>query len=205
MNPSISGEAVVFAGSPRKGGNSDAAAQAFAQGVREAGGQVRVIPLRGHDLMPCRGCYGCRPDLGGRCVLPDAQAVVELYETLLRAPLLAFAAPVFFYHLPAHAKAFIDRSQPWYLRWEAGDPLMRALPRRTAHALLVSGRAEGERLFEGTLLTLKYFFLTFNVRLAPAAELRGFDGPRDLTANPAALDGLRARGTAAWQALSAAP
>ncbi len=192
-------EAVIYAMSPRQGGNSDAAARAFAEGVRAAGGEARIMALRGADLMPCRGCYGCRADLGGRCVLPDAAAVAELYRPLLEARLLAFAAPIYFYHLPAQAKAFIDRSQPWHLRREAGDPVLAALPPRRAVPLLVSGRARGERLFEGSLLTLKYFLLSFNVRLAGAVELRGYDDSHDLEADQEALERTRGAGAQAWR------
>ncbi|EPR41761.1 NADPH-dependent FMN reductase [Desulfovibrio sp. X2] len=195
----MKGEAVIYAMSPRRGGNSDAAARAFAEGVREAGGEARFLALREFDLMPCRGCYGCRPDLGGRCVLPDASTTQALFAPLLEAPLVAFASPIFFYHLPAMAKAFVDRSQPWYLRAEAGDPALSVLPRRLAHPILVSGRPRGEKLFEGTLLTLKYFAMPFNLRLADPVELRGYDAPRDLEEDAAALADIRAAGAEAWR------
>lgn len=195
----MSNEAVIYAMSPRQGGNSDVAARAFAEGVREAGGEARVIALREYDLMPCRGCYGCRKDLGGRCVLPDAAAALDLFRPLLEAPLLAFASPIFFYHLPAHAKAFIDRGQPWYLRREAGEELMVNLPKRSAVPILVSGRPRGEKLFEGTLLTLKYFLMPFNVRLAKAVELRGYDDRHDLVEDEAAMRSVRIAGEQAWR------
>ena len=180
--------------------NSDAAARAFAEGVRAAGGEARVIALREFDLLPCRGCYGCRKDMSGRCVLPDAVSATDLFRPMLEAPLLAFASPIFFYHLPAQAKAFIDRSQPWYLRREAGDELLVNLPKRQAVPILVSGRPKGERLFEGTLLTLKYFLMPFNVRLTKAVELRGYDDRHDLEEDEQALRRVRIAGEEAWRA-----
>lgn len=195
----VSREAVIFALGPRRGGNSDAAARAFAEGVRAAGGQARVVALRDAPLLPCQGCHGCRAELGGSCVLPDAAQAEALFAPLLAAPLLALAAPIYFYHLPAQAKAFIDRSQPWYERREAREAAMLALPPRLAVPLLVAGRPRGERLFEGTLLTLKYFLKPFNVSLGEAVELRGYDGPGDLAQDEAALLRLRVAGETAWR------
>ncbi|WP_029895318.1 flavodoxin family protein [Desulfohalovibrio reitneri] len=194
-------DALILAGSPRAGGNSDAAARAMAEGVESAGGSARVVHLRSLDVMPCRGCYGCRRDLGGRCVLPDSSGVVDVYEDLMRAPMVAFASPIFFYHMPGVAKTFVDRSQPWYLRWMEGDGELRSLPRRTAPVALVAGRPTGEKLFDGLMLTLKYWLVTFNIVPAEPLALRGKDQPGDLEADAGAMDALREYGRKGWLGL----
>ena len=66
----------------------------------------------------------------------------------------------------AHPKALIDRAQAyWYLKRNQ-DPGILALPPRQAHALLIAARSKGEKLFQGSLSTLRYFFEPFNIDLA---------------------------------------
>lgn len=190
---------LVLQCSPRAGGNSDVAARAFAQGLAEAGARPRVLALRDFQVRPCRGCGACA---GGRaCVLGADDDAGRIFELLLAAPLVAVAAPIYFYHLPAGFKALIDRSQALYERREAGDPAMTTLAQRPAWALLLAGRPRGERLFEGSLLTLKYFLAVFGLRLAGHLEFRGKDGPEALARDAEALERLRLQGAQTWSSL----
>ena len=193
--------AVLFRCSPRQGGNSDTAARMFLAGVRQAGGDAREVRLADYAIEPCLGCGACRRSPGRRCVLADKDQAEELFGLLLAAPFILFASPIYFYHLPAHFKAFIDRSQSYYEKSMALDAAVTGLPRRAAHVVLIAGRPTGERLFEGSLLTLKYFLVNFNYVLAEPLTLRGKDGPSDLAADETACALLRERGAAAWQAL----
>lgn len=187
------GPMAVFLCGPRPGGNSDAAGLAFAAGLAATGREARVIRLREHGLAPCRGCGACAKP-GNRCPLDrEDDAAEALFEAVKAAPLAVFAAPIYFYHVPALFKAFIDRAQRHYEARLAGA----TLPERPAHVLLVSGRPRGERLFEGALLTLKYFFWPFHLRLEEPCLLRGFDAPGDLAADAQALGRITALGRAA--------
>jgi hypothetical protein len=128
----------------------------------------------------------------------DTDQAEELFAPLLAAPVVLFAAPIYFYHLPAQFKGLIDRSQRYYALREKGDPRVAALPRRPAHVVLAAGRPTGEKLFEGSLLTLKYFLHSFNRSLDGTLLFRGKDRPGDLAADPAACDDLRGLGERAW-------
>ncbi|MEG6551969.1 flavodoxin family protein [Desulfocurvibacter africanus] len=192
---------VLFRCSPRQGGNSDMAARMFLAGLRQAGGDAREVRLADYAIEPCLGCGACRRSPGRRCVLADRDQAEELFGLLLAAPFVLFASPIYFYHLPAHFKAFIDRSQSYYEKGMALDPSITGLPRRTAHVILVAGRPTGERLFEGSLLTLKYFLVNFKYALSEPLTLRGKDGPDDLAADEAACALLRESGAAAWRSL----
>jgi hypothetical protein len=44
----------------------------------------------------------------------------------------------------------------------------------------VAARARGEKLFDGSMLTLKYFFDLFNIRVMDGCQLMGYDQPDDL-------------------------
>ncbi len=190
--------ALIFSCSPRAGGNSDAAARALAGGLASAGGLSEIITLRRYPLAGCTGCGACDRDPARRCVLPDAAAAHGLFERILAAPLVCFTAPIYFYHLPALFKAFIDRSQPYYYRWAAGEPLLNPPEPRPALAVLVAGRPAGERLFEGSLLTLRYFVKLFGFKLTESVAFRGKDAAGDLTADIAAQHAIRALARRAW-------
>ena len=179
--------AAVFLCGPRAGGNADTAGLAFAEGLRQAGLSPRIIPLREYAVAPCRGCGACAVAAEHRCPLSEADDVESLFVTLRQADNLAFASPIYFYHVPALFKAFIDRAQRHYEIRLGEEPQGPQLPDRPARILLVAGRRQGERLFEGTLLTLKYFLWPFHRRPSGPCLLRGMDAPGDLAADGPAL------------------
>ena len=183
---------VVFLASPRAKGNSDTAAQHFAEGARAAGAEPEVLALRDYKLLACTGCGVCAKGTG--CAQDGKDDASRLHTKLLTAPWVAFAAPIYFYHLPAHFKAFIDRSQALWERRTAEDPALVNLPRRPAYALLVGARPRGEQLFTGSLLTLKYFLWTFNMTVADSRLYYGMDGRNDLAADAGACQTARAFG-----------
>jgi len=189
--------AALFACSPRAGGNSDTAADLLRKGVGEAGGDVSLYRLREYSLLPCTGCGGCERQ--NECVLENRDDCRILFRALLRAPVLFFAFPIFFYHVPAGFKAWIDRGQSYFVRAQRGDPYLASLPPRTAHVVMVAGRPTGEKLFEGSLLTLKYFLKPFNITLGEPLVFRGKDSPGDLGDDLQAVKSIRKRGRRVWE------
>ena len=189
---------VVFACSPRKGGNSDHAALSFARGIRDAGGDCRMIMLREYRVSPCLGCSACART--GHCVLAHEDDVADLFALIMRAPFLFFASPIYFYHLPAMFKGFIDRGQSYYMRVLHRDARMLALPSRRAYMALCAGRPRGERLFEGSLLSMKYFLQIFHCTMHGHLGFYGMDGPQDLLKDPQSLAAVRNMGAEAWHA-----
>ena len=152
--------------SPRPGGNSDLAAECFARSLR---GPSRLERLRDYSIAPCVACDGC---LGrGVCVRPDGAD--RLFDLMDQASGLVLTAPVYFYHLPAQAKAWIDRGQARYLARQSG--LSKSGPIRPAYLVLVAGRPQGDLLFEGMLLSLRYFLEVCDYCIAGQVLLRGVD------------------------------
>ncbi|MFW5791761.1 MAG: flavodoxin family protein [Desulfohalobiaceae bacterium] len=178
---------VIFSCSPRPGGNSDTAADLLARGVAQKGAAARVVHLRDYAVEPCIGCYRCRSNPTGRCFQEESDQSRPLFAHLLEAPLVMFCSPIFFYHLPAHFKAFIDRGQSYYVRRERGDTAILDLPHRRAQVVLQAGRPAGEQLFSGSLLTLRYFLKLFNIGLTEPLLFRGKDGPNDLKSDEQAV------------------
>ncbi|SKA78190.1 Flavodoxin-like fold [Desulfobaculum bizertense DSM 18034] len=191
-------QSAIFSCSPSAHGCCDIAADNFAQGVQAAGGALRGDFLRRYKIEPCQGCYRCKHDRNRACYLTKIDHSDSLFQRLYDAPFAFFSAPIYFYHVPAHFKAWIDRSQCYFLRKEDGDETLNALPRRKAYVSLCAGRKDGEKLFEGTLLTLKYFLRIFNFELQEPYLYRGSDA-----GDPELADTIRqemqALGERAWQ------
>ena len=78
---------LILSASLRAGSNSEALANAFADGARAAGHTVEVISLRGKNIAFCRGCLACQTL--GRCVIDDD--AVAITEKMRHADMIAFA------------------------------------------------------------------------------------------------------------------
>ncbi len=176
--------AVIYACSHRKGGNSDLAAELLAHGVQEAGGTAEILSIRDFSVLPCASCGFCdkSTDHRGRkrCILGSKDQAWELFAPMLTAKTVLFASPIYFYHLPSLFKTWIDRSQMFWTARMAGESWIANLPKRKAHTILVAGRPTGDKLFDGARTTLKYFTWNFNLELATPLCFRGVDEPGDL-------------------------
>lgn len=161
----------------------------FVQGVRSSGGHVEVTFLRDFTILPCNACHFCFENADTTCALSGRDDAVHIFQQLEEAPLVFIAAPIFFYHLPAQFKAFIDRAQCYWAKREKERqaPHWKPLANpRPGIAGLVAARAQGDKLFEGSLLTLKYFLDLFGVRMQENCQLMGYDGPNDLASDDVA-------------------
>lgn len=96
---------VVLKASPRKNGNSNALAAAFAEEAREGGVSVTEYDVTNMKIDGCRGCYGCMKK--GVCVFHDDFEKVA--EDLRDADGIVISSPVYWYTFPAQIKAVIDR------------------------------------------------------------------------------------------------
>jgi len=91
-----------------------------------------------------------------------------IYEALEKSERVVLAAPIYFYNVPAQAKAVIDRTQAlWtrkYIREETGRGAAEGRDRRGF--FIGVGATKGKRLFDGTLQTMRYFFDAIDVEYA---------------------------------------
>lgn len=198
--PELDRSVLIFQCSHRSGGNSDAAAEQVALGVREAGGTARVVAVRDYSVLACLACRACAKHKDSACVLRKKDQAEELFALLLAAPSVVFCSPIYFYALPSQCKTWIDRSQRFWEARRKGDAWLLAYPERQGFACLVGGQPTGQKLFEGARLTLKYFLVNFAITLAEPVGLRGKDERGDLAADPLALDRALALGREAWAA-----
>ena len=101
---------LVLSTSPRKGGNSDALADAFVRGAQEAGNQVEKITLYDKTIGFCKGCLSCQNTQ--RCIIrDDADAITQ---KMLTADVIAFATPIYYYGMCGQMKTLLDRANPMF-------------------------------------------------------------------------------------------
>ncbi|MDX9873214.1 MAG: flavodoxin family protein [Clostridia bacterium] len=102
--------ALIIAGSPRKGGNSDILCDQFIKGAIEAGYATDKIYLQDQKMGFCMACYGCQKN--GVCVQKDD--VAAILEKMAGADIIVLATPVYYYSMTGQLKTLIDRTLPRY-------------------------------------------------------------------------------------------
>ncbi len=111
---------VIISSSPRKNGNSDTLCRQFEKGAKEVGHNVEYISLVDTHIGYCIGCYACKRS--GKCFQNDAMN--EISEKLLKADVIVFGTPVYFYTMSGQLKVFIDRLVPCYEKISADIYIM---------------------------------------------------------------------------------
>lgn len=163
---------LVLEGSPRRGGNSQVLMDAVARGIVRGGGSVERIRVAELRLAPCIGCGGC--DKSGHCVVKDE--MTGLYEKIVAAHRLLLVSPIYFYSLTAQLKAVIDRGQALWNRkhLQLNKGLWHEDPGRKGYLVAVAA-TRGAKVFEGAILTAKYFFDATGFAYGGELLVRGID------------------------------
>lgn len=169
-------------GSPRREGNTSKLLQQAIAGAKDSGARVESIVLRDLRMSPCLEIYGCKKD--GRCVIEDDFQGV--YDQLLAADGMIIATPVFFYTASAHTKILIDRCQSLWVKknWVAPETSNESKTFRRQGLLISVGATRGKKLFDGMLLTIKYFFDVLDMDLWRSLLYRGLDFKGDVDKHP---------------------
>jgi len=170
-------------GSPRRQSNTEILLDKALEGAREAGAEVEKMIVSKLKISPCLEIYACRKD--GNCAIKDDMQV--LYKKLLEADHVIFASPIFFYGVTSQAKAIIDRCQAlWVRRHVLG---IGKEDKRVRRGVFISvGATRGKRLFDGAVLTVKYFFDAIGVKYSGDLLVRGIDNKSQIKEHPAALE-----------------
>jgi len=192
-------EITAVYGSPRYHGNTAALLKKAVRGARDGGGRVNEIFLRDLKISPCLEIYGCKKT--GRCVIQDD--FQNLVDQILASQGLMLASPVFFYAVSAQTKLLMDRCQSLWVNkyWIKRIPAGRGSPIRKGLFISV-GATKGKKLFDGMLLSIKYFFDVLDMELWKALLYRGLDFEGDVLKYPEYLDEAYHAGKEFAQALS---
>jgi multimeric flavodoxin WrbA len=178
-------------GSPRRKGNTSLLLKKAVEGARTAGATVEEIVLRDLRMSPCLEIYGCKET--GRCVIKDD--FQPLYDKLLACRGLILASPIFFYTVSALTKIMMDRCQSLWVKryWIEKTPFGKK--DYSKKGLFISvGATKGKKLFDGVLLTARYFFDALDAELWKALLYRDIDFEGDVLKHPEYLEEAFAAG-----------
>jgi multimeric flavodoxin WrbA len=171
-------------GSPRRGGNTELLLEEALKGAESEGAEVERIYLSDYTITPCKECHGC--DQTGHCVILDDMQ--KIYPRLLEADIIILASPIFFYGVTAWAKALIDRSQAlWARKYLLKDPSLGKEGKKRKGFLISVGATKGQKVFEGAVLTAKYFFDVLNAEYMGELLFKGVEAKGDILKHPGAL------------------
>ena len=163
---------VILSSSPRKGGNSETLAAAFAKGAQEAGNQVETVYLREMQYGFCKGCLACQKL--GHCVIKDD--AVEIAAKMHDADVLVFATPVYYYSVSGQLKTMLDRANPLF---DSDYAFTKAY-------LLATAAEDGADTVEGTIKAVQGWVDCFErCELAGTVFASGVNGIGDIAGHPA--------------------
>ncbi len=176
---------VAIYGSPRRRGNTATLLKHAVQGAVDAGAQVDEIILRDLKISPCLEIYACKKD--GRCAIKDD--FQQVVDQILLAKGLILASPIFFYTVSAHTKILMDRCQSLWVKkyWIDKVPFGQWEPKRKG-IFISAGATKGKKLFDGALLTVRYFFDTLDTELYRSLLFRRLDFEEDILKHPDYLE-----------------
>jgi multimeric flavodoxin WrbA len=168
-------------GSPRRRGNTSRLLQQAAAGARDQGATVKEIVLRDLKIAPCMEIYGCTQV--GNCVIQDD--FQHIRDSIIASDGIMLASPIFFYTVSAHTKIFMDRCQSLWVKkyWIEGLPKGQWVAKRQG-LFISAGATHGKKLFDGALLTVRYFFDVIDTALWKSLLYRGLDFEGDVLEHP---------------------
>ena len=189
---------VAIYGSPRRKGNTSALLKKAIEGARDCGADVEEIVLRDLKISPCLEIYGCMQ--AGECAIKDDFQMVR--DKILHAQGLILASPVFFYSVSSHTKILMDRFQSLWVKkyWVDKTPQDQKTNNRSGLFISV-GATKGKKLFDGMLLSVRYFFDVLDMELWKALLYRQLDFQDDVLKHPEYLEEAYTAGKAFAEAI----
>ena len=114
-------------GSPKgKQSNTWRLTSSFIEGItaqeEDAHGQaptVDALSVGALDVKPCRGCFSCWSKTPGKCCIHDDMQ--EIIEKILRADVVIWSFPLYYFGLPGPLKNLIDRQLPMSLPFMSAE------------------------------------------------------------------------------------
>lgn len=140
---------LVLNGSPRPQGSTAAMAKAFAEGAREKGHTVHIIPVCQKKIAGCLACEYCHQ--GGssherQCVQRDDMQ--EVYPLLDEAEMLVLASPIYYHGFTGQLQCTVNRI------YALGRP------RKVKKAALILSSGDGH-VYDGAIYEYQNSFLDF--------------------------------------------
>ena len=172
-------------GSPRRKGNTAQLMNQAVKGAKTCGAEVEEFVLRDLKMSPCLEIYGCKES--GDCSIHDDFQIVR--DSILKSQGLFIASPIFFYTVSAHTKILMERFQSlWVKKYWINQKSNKEKRICRKGLFIAAGATRGKKLFDGSLLTVKYFFDVLDAELWKAILYRGLDFQDDILKFPSYLE-----------------
>ena len=98
---------IILNGAARKNGNTSKLAEAFADGARSAGNDVKMFFLDEMDIHSCKGCLRAGKNPKSPCSQKDDMD--QIYGAFTGADVVVFASPLYFWTITGTLKTVADR------------------------------------------------------------------------------------------------
>ena len=95
---------LILTGSPRRNGTSNLLLENFIKGIDKEKNTIKRYDTAFLKIDACNACYGCE---NGKCIKKDDMQ--DIYNDLLRADMIVFVTPIYYYNFSAQLKKVIDR------------------------------------------------------------------------------------------------
>ena len=103
----MSKKIIILNGAARKNGNTAKLAEAFADGARSVGNEVKTFYLDGMDIHSCKGCLNAGKNSKSPCSQKDDMD--KIYAEFEEADVVVFASPLYFWTVTGTLKTTADR------------------------------------------------------------------------------------------------
>jgi len=131
-------------GSPHERGNTGFLVRKVLQGAQEQGAVTKMLDLGKMRLSPCIACATCKKGAGTRCSKRDD--MYEFYDVVDETRAIVVGTPIYFDHVSAQLKAFMDRLYPYI-----GANMERYFPKGVKAGIVITYGASGERAYDGVI------------------------------------------------------
>lgn len=99
---------LTLRGSPHEDGSSNLLADSFIRGAEEGGHETESVYVTKADIRPCIGCKKCAFS-GLPCGLDHADDMLAIKQKILKADMLVFVTPLYYFGMSAQLKTCLDR------------------------------------------------------------------------------------------------
>lgn len=100
---------LALLGSPRRYGNTSLLLEEYLRGIKASNKDADITKVFLHEknIHCCAACDTCRSITIGQCVIKDDMQ--DLYPLFIKADMVIYATPIYWWNVSAQLKTFIDR------------------------------------------------------------------------------------------------
>jgi multimeric flavodoxin WrbA len=160
-------QVILLCASPRKGGNTDLMADAFARGAQAAGATVEKVYL---DDLYLRPAAEMADDPKMRVDLRQDDDARKLLDRVLAADVVLFASPVYWHGVTAQLKCFVDR---WSCYW--GQEWFKQAMQKKVFAVVTAHGAPAPETAQQVIGPIEGWAAFLGARFAGAVSFAGRD------------------------------